>query len=396
MKARVRKVSEEEIQAQLRRIKRQEPLRTAKTDAATDEWVNSPAAAEEEDWTEHDESEPPYKKLKPWYEVLQGGELDEITLEPGSFLSDEDIRTKYLPYRKIKGKRKRIHRYYDHPERLTTEITRNTIFWYPAGKYHLDRPSAPHKGEIAGIYLRQVLSEDAQRKALHGLEQMKFPPPHRAETAPAIRRQRGFTTPGELLFGYTDFGTLEQTLTSREKDRILQLSPLEDLLKEMDGCFARTLPFYYQLQGSPKSIEERQAQRQKADALPEFGGIQAELRHFLTSFSNITLLRSCPSAIHKDQGNARKDQNSFTCLTSVGQRKKSGEIGFSGGAFCLIEYGIKIPVKPGDILIAQTTREWHYNVTPVKGVKYSIVCYYRRRLADPNLIPGKWMSEGTK
>jgi len=54
MKARVRKVSEEEIQAQLRRIKRQKPLRTAKTDAATDEWVNSPAATKKEDWTEHD------------------------------------------------------------------------------------------------------------------------------------------------------------------------------------------------------------------------------------------------------------------------------------------------------------------------------------------------------
>ena len=143
-------------------------------------------------------------------------------------------------------------------------------------------------------------------------------------------------------------------------------------------------------------MEERLAEKQKIDAQPEFGGIQQELRHFVTSFSNVTLLRSCPAAIHKDQGNARKNQTSFTCLTSVGRRDKKGEVVFSGGTFCLIEYGIKIPVRPGDILIAQTTREWHCNVKPVKGVKYSIVCYYRRRLADPNLKPGKWMSGPTE
>ena len=49
----------------------------------------------------------------------------------------------------------------------------------------------------------------------------------------------------------------------------------------------------------------------------------------------------------------------------------------------MIEYGIKIPVKPGDLLIAQTTREWHCNTTPVAGIKYSLVCYYHKLLAKP-------------
>ena len=213
MKAQVRKVSEKEIKAQLRRVKRQKLLRTAKIDAETDRWTNSPAATKKEDWTEHDQSESPYKKLKPWHEMLRGGEVDEITLEPGSFL-DEEIKTKYLPFRKIEDKRKRIHRYYDHEECIPTEIARNTIL-VPAPKI-LSSPSgtpgAPPKREIAGLYLKNVLSREAQQKALHGLEQMQWEPPHRAETAPAIRRQRGLTPAKELMFGYTDSGTLEQTL----------------------------------------------------------------------------------------------------------------------------------------------------------------------------------------
>jgi hypothetical protein len=85
-------------------------------------------------------------------------------------------------------------------------------------------------------------------------------------------------------------------------------------------------------------------------------------------------------AVHKDGGNARKDQTSFTCLTTVRDEDFKG-----GGEFCFPEYGLLIPVKPGDILIGQTTREWHYNISSVQGTKYSMVAYYRRNLANPKM-----------
>jgi hypothetical protein len=313
---------------------------------------------------------PPYKA---WHRLRRDGELDEIILTPGRFLSDGEIKRKYK------------HRYYPSPEQITDEITRNTIFWYAPGEYKLYKPTHPLQAEIAGIYLKNVLSLEGQEEALRGLEQMDWDkhPPHRSETKPAIERQEGLKRPGELLFGYTNIMTIERTIVSRKQGGAL--GHLEPLLREMDACFARTLPAYYSLQNRPKSIAERNAELGKQKQ-PEFGGISQEFRHFLTAFSTITLLRSCPSAIHKDGGNARADQTSFTCLTSVGS-------GFKGGTFCLIEYGIKIPVRPGDILIAQTTREWHYNTTPVEGTKYSVVCYYRRGLANPKLKMGKSVSD---
>jgi len=315
------------------------------------------------------------QRYRPWHMLLRDGELDQITLTPGSFLSDKDVRD-------LK------HTYYLRPENIPHEITRNTVFWYEPGVCKLYEPTPPLEKEMAGIFLKDALSKEAQEEALKGLEQMDWDryPPHRAETKPAIERQRELTKPGELLYGYTNKMTIEQTVVARRQAR--QFKHLERLIREMDACFARTLPAYHALHNRPKSLTQRRAEMRKPKQ-PEYGGIPKRFRQFLTAFSTVTLLRSCPAAIHKDGGNARADQTSFTCLTSVGRRKEDGEIDFSGGTFCLIEYGYKIPVKPGDIFIAQTTREWHYNTTPVEGTKYSIVCYYRRGLANPKLKRAK-------
>jgi hypothetical protein len=59
---------------------------------------------------------PPCKKLKPWHPMLKSGELEEVTLQPVSFLSDNEIKDKY--------------KYYPHPERLTTEISESTSLWH--------------------------------------------------------------------------------------------------------------------------------------------------------------------------------------------------------------------------------------------------------------------------
>jgi hypothetical protein len=314
-------------------------------------------------------------RYKPWHKLRRDGELDEIILRPGQFLSDREIKDKWL------------HKYYPLPEEAT-EITRDTIFWYAPGEYKLYKPTHPLQAEMAGIYLKGVLPVSAQEEALKGFEQMNWEesPPHRPETKPAIERQAGLVKPGELLYGYTNRIQIELTRVSRQQ--ATQFRHLRPLLSEMNTCFARTLPAYFGLLNRPKSPTERQEEGQKKKR-PDYGGIPSDYRQFLTAFSTITLLRSCPAAIHKDGGNARQDQTSFTCLTSVGRRNENGDVAFSGGTFCLIEYGIKIPVRPGDILIAQTTREWHYNTTPVKGTKYSIVCYYRRGLANPKWKLGK-------
>lgn len=301
-------------------------------------------------------------RYKHWQLLRKAGQLDEVILQPGRFISDKEIRRSWK------------YKYYARPEDIKDEITRNTLFWYPPG---LHKPQSPLQAEIAGIYLKNVLPVKAQEDALVGLADMDWPlPASRKETATAIARQKGLVAPapGEILFGFINMGRIERTKALRNQAQ--QFLKLRYLLEEMDACFARTLPLYHSIHNRPKSPEALQAEQAKE--VKEFGGIPEKFRQFLTAFSTITLLRSCPASIHKDAGNARKDQSSFTCLTSIGDK-------FSGGTFALLEYGYKIPVKPGDIFIAQTTREWHYNTTPVKGTKYSIICYYRRGLANPNL-----------
>jgi hypothetical protein len=297
--------------------------------------------------------------------MVSHGELDELVLTPGSFLPDSRIKKELL------------HRYYPRPEAIKTELKRSTIIWHAPGRY---TPTPPLTREIAGVYLKGVLSKEVQAKAWYGLEAMKWATPKRPETRTAVDRQKGLTAPGELTMGYNGYMTIERTKVVRQQ--ATQFRMLAPLMEEMNACFARVLPAYYRLQNVPKTLMDRWAERETEDPKKEYGGIGQEFRQFLTSFSTIALLKSCPSSIHKDGGNARPDQASFTCLTSIGEE-------FSGGTFCLIEYGLKIPVKPGDLFIGQTNREWHYNTTPVKGTKYSLVCYYRRSLGNPKLKRGK-------
>ena len=291
---------------------------------------------------------------KNWKQLAADGLLDQVVLQPDSFVTDKELRG-------VK------HTYPDHLE-VTTTIERDTLFWYPGKK------------EVAALYLQQRIPKAAQDQALEGFRAMNWKPPTtRKETATAIARQEGNIAPGELLFGYMDRGSIEKTKTTREQGPAF--AKLGRILTEMNNIVSRTLPKWYAEQNRElKDVVKWQAYNRKHEVLPEYGGIPADLRILLTAFSTITVLKSCPASIHKDGGNARKDQTSFTCLTTVREDDGGG-----GGEFCFIEYGLRVPVKPGDILIGQTTREWHCNLSPVRGTKYSMVAYYRRNLANPKM-----------
>jgi hypothetical protein len=70
--------------------------------------------------------------------------------------------------------------------------------------------------------------------------------------------------------------------------------------------------------------------------------------------------------VHLDTGN---DPDAMSVLTVVGD--------FSGGDFCFPEYGIGIPIRPGDLLIARTNQEYHCNVGEVTGTRHSVIAYAR-------------------
>jgi hypothetical protein len=233
---------------------------------------------------------------------------------------------------------------------------------------------------LSFLLLKNVIPEDIQERAREGLAEMDWAAPTRRETREAAkfnrlvpRGQRKYETPpaGELQFGYLAYGgRVEYTRAARAQK--IRYEALHPLLQEMHDIFARTLPLYFR--GTPGMEKE-------AGAHGANQRISAKKRQAVTTpASTVTMLRSCPAALHTDPNGSKLG---LACMTSIRGTE------YTGGAFCLLEYGIQIPVQPGDLLIAATAREWHCNVTPVQGEKYSIVCYYRTGVDNPKMRPGK-------
>jgi hypothetical protein len=279
--------------------------------------------------------------------------VDHVTLKAESFLSETELK-------KLK------HKYYDGGG--LTKIERDTMFWYEPGRHGL-------RSEVAGLYLKNVIPAPVRDRAFAALEGLEWRPPKkkggRPETFAGIKRQRGREVAAkEITIG--NFHIAERTRSQLLRTPTPAFLQLEELLVTMNRIFKYALPQEFAAQNTPKSERERELERDKKN--PNWGGIPWRFRIFLTAFSNITLLKSCPSALHRDQNGGQRKPN-FSCLTSIGK-------GFEGGTFCLLEYGLKIPVTPGDILICQSTREWHTNIGAVDGLKYSIVTYYKPPLAS--------------
>lgn len=231
---------------------------------------------------------------------------------------------------------------------------------------------------LSFLLLKGVIPEAIQERAREGLVEMDWIPPTRPETRDAAKfnrqvRERKYETPqaGELQFGYlVRGGMVEFTRPARyQKVRYEATYPL---IQQMHHVFARTLPGYFR--GAPGMEKEAGAHgaNQRISAKKRQAGT--------TPASTVTILRSCPAALHTDPNGSKLG---LACMTSIRGTE------YAGGAFCLLEYGIQIPVQPGDLLIAATAREWHCNVTPVQGEKYSIVCYYRTGVDNPKMRPGK-------
>ena len=62
-----------------------------------------------------------------------------------------------------------------------------------------------------------------------------------------------------------------------------------------------------------------------------------------------------------------------------------------------MEFGIRVAVQPGDILIAATPQYLHCNIKPITGLKYSVVAYFRKKLGTSQTMLKKFQNAtGTK
>ena len=93
-----------------------------------------------------------------------------------------------------------------------------------------------------------------------------------------------------------------------------------------------------------------------------------------TAFTTITTNVNFQTSIHKDIGD---DIEGFGNLVVIERGN------YKGGETCMVQYGIGVNVRQGDILFMDV-HEWHGNL-PLKlknkaSVRMSIVCYLRTKL----------------
>lgn len=257
------------------------------------------------------------------------------------------------------------------------------------GKYVRDVDASynpPHKfktgaigfhpdGSLMFLFLKNVIPQDIQDEALLGLKAMKFKTtdksnrkelkgannfnlsPMRADYDKPVRYPGTITGgAGELNYGFYARHKIDQFTPT--KKQLVAFQQCFSLLTEMSNVFARNLPRKFMEQNVGTPAEFRLAGH--------------------TPFSSVAILKSAPSAVHTDARNG----NNFACMTSINDPNDP----YDGGAFCFVEFGVQIAVRPGDLLIASTPRDWHANLTPVKGTKYSIVCYFKKVLTHPRLL----------
>lgn len=188
---------------------------------------------------------------------------------------------------------------------VTDELTQSTIAWNQDNSLLL-------------VYLKDHIPLRLRNRAQEALDVMIFKDPTREETKDAteFNAQLGpvAVRAGELLFGFMDRGYIRMTNPTREQES--EYGQLKPLLWKLNAQFARILPAEYARQNRE---------------------IPADFRQFGTAFSTTSILKSAPASVHKDAGNGL----SLTCMTTVATE---GE--YSGGEFCVLEYGLKIPVRP--------------------------------------------------
>ncbi|MFZ0951640.1 MAG: hypothetical protein WAN17_05195 [Candidatus Sulfotelmatobacter sp.] len=220
------------------------------------------------------------------------------------------------------------------------------------------------KGNLMFLYLQNVLPQRVRDTAFAAFQQMQFRSCNksgRLELKGAVAFN-GHKNPeaSEINTGYMHLA--REFKIKQSAVALPQMKNVVPLLDAMSGIYARVLPRYWRIPNMR---------------------IKQHHRHGFTPFTTITFLKSAPASVHLD---ARNGADSLACMTSVADPDPAKR--YSGGAFCFIEYGVEIRVRPGDLLIGATPKNWHCNLSPVQGLKYSVIAYSKKALRRQNpLLP---------
>jgi hypothetical protein len=269
------------------------------------------------------------------------------------------------------------------PKYKLTVITTSAIGWDDAGQLMFVF--------LKGDDKREVLSKDAQQKALDSLPNFawsncdnsprgqlanpKFGTLNRANWFNASEGQLSPVPAEEVNGGLGGRWTLEELGASTHPKQAAQnkraLQHVKPLIAEMGNRFAEVLP---------KTFGHHKHKMRKIP--PDFR-LNAD-----SPFTTYTLLTSAPAAIHVDANaivtphtKVSPATPTYALMTTVAPSDD-----YRGGEFCLVQYGLAFKVRPGDLLMAATSKHEHCNLSPVIGLKYSIVVYLKPQLTSPKVM----------
>ena len=92
-----------------------------------------------------------------------------------------------------------------------------------------------------------------------------------------------------------------------------------------------------------------------------------------TAFSTITVNKSIVFGAHQDGSNIK---DTLGCITTFGD--------FAGGTLVFPRFGVGADIRPRDMLVADSNTEYHGNLGPIFGTRYSIVGYLHKSLLPSN------------
>lgn len=304
--------------------------------------------------------------------MKRNGWVGDSSVEPCSCCTE---RRKLAEEKTRRQLRKDWHKRFLTPEFLKTKVRPNVLYEF--------------EGKPKLLLIRNAVSRKIYEKTLtvlEGLDKKRAFTAAKASHRGAVKQVLG----GELLFGWFKGHTPpNDPITNVTRDYWYDYVGLWDLMREIHDAMAYHMAEYF-------AFHDKQANRL---ARPSGSGsldteivdplrfldkqtdpatrtnIESEMKWMVnyliwgTSFSSITVNKSIVFTAHEDRNNM---PDTLGALTALGD--------FVGGTLVFPRFGIGADVGPRDILFADSNLEYHGNLGPIFGTRYSIVGYLHKSL----------------
>jgi hypothetical protein len=243
------------------------------------------------------------------------------------------------------------------------------------------------KGKPKLLLLRNAISKKVYDKTVAVLQGLDFKPA-KGTNRNSVKQLLG----GDLLFGWYR-GRPNDPITAPTRDQYGSYRRLWPVMLQMHDLLETHMSEYFKFHAKQanrcvRPFGEGDQEHEVVEPMKHLNKLTDEkLRAVLdsdlnwffdylvgaTAFSTITVNKSIVFGAHQD-GNNIKD--TLGCIATFGE--------FAGGALVFPRFGVGADIRPRDMLVADSNTEYHGNLGPTVGTRYSIVGYLHNTLLRPH------------